>query len=382
MRKNYDMSTGNPWRPMDLNKSTENRRLHLREVADEEDGLPRYEGMGRDLRAARLKANMERKQVAKNLHIKLSYVHAIEDGKFEELPASVSAYGFVRSYAELLGLDEDLIVSRFKNEWEGLGTSTRLAFPEPPEEIRLPRGPLIVGSCVIAVAIYGGWYYFSQQGRFDLPRVAEVPSQLVVETETSIPNKKAGVAATPSGKPAASAAKLGQKTALPKVSPAELPATKRTASAPIPAVTEPVKIKKNTPKAPIQIVKAVPKQPPTVAANVVANVALGSLKSNVPTKYGDTNTGRITLRARADTWVRVQTDEDDGQVYLGRILHMGDEFRLPDRDDLFLMTGNAGGLEIRVDGKKVAGIGSLGMVRRRVLLDPDRLIAGTAVDDN
>jgi cytoskeleton protein RodZ len=377
------MSKGNQRQVMEQNRSVGKRRLHLREVVDgdgaDDDGArdssardgddenrdAGYDGVGRDLRSARLKSELEPAEVAVQLHIRQSYIQAIEDGRFEQLPASVYAYGFVRSYAELMGLDEDLIVRRFKNEWEGLGTSTRLAFPEPPEEIRLPRGPLITASCLLAIAIYGGWYTLSKSEKIDVPRVAAVPERLAeavapadvdVETVTAEPVSPAPVSPEPVSKE------------------------------PAPSDTTPIEPKLKSheaavvaPPPPVPVIAEV--VPDVVAPEVPVTVAAAP-EGQAPTNYGGANEGRVTLRARADTWVRVQADEDGGQVYLARILHLRDEFRLPNRADLFLMTGNAGGLEILVDGKKVADIGELGVVRRRVLLDPKRLLAGTAVDQN
>jgi cytoskeleton protein RodZ len=62
-----------------------------------------------------------------------------------------------------------------------------------------------------------------------------------------------------------------------------------------------------------------------------------------------------------------------------RIFRAGDSFRVPDEEGLTLMTGNAGAIEIMVDGAGVPAIGPFGAVRRDVALDPERLRAGTAV---
>ena len=61
-----------------------------------------------------------------------------------------------------------------------------------------------------------------------------------------------------------------------------------------------------------------------------------------------------------------------------RILRAGDSYRVPNRNGLTLMTGNAGALEILVDGKPVPPIGPFGAVRRDVSLDPNRLKTGSA----
>jgi cytoskeleton protein RodZ len=52
---------------------------------------------------------------------------------------------------------------------------------------------------------------------------------------------------------------------------------------------------------------------------------------------------------------------------------------VPNAPGLTLRTGKAGALEIAVDGKTAPSIGDGFMARRDVLLDPDALLAGTAV---
>ena len=78
-------------------------------------------------------------------------------------------------------------------------------------------------------------------------------------------------------------------------------------------------------------------------------VADGGETDNQHTVYGTPGAGsRIELRAIAETWVQVTAP--DGVAVLTHILLPGDVYHVPDRDDLMLDTGNAGGLEIRVDG--------------------------------
>ena len=363
---------------LDATRPENKRRLHLREVTDEDQDDDDYGGVGWDLRAARLSLNMEPREVAANLHIRRSYVQAIEEGRFGELPASVYAYGFVRSYAELLGLDEDLIVRRFKDEWEGLGTSAQLAFPEPPEEIRLPRGPLIAFSLLLVVAVYGGWYYMSNRSRTEVEKVPEVPERLASGLGQGDAAPDAG------GKPAKSEA----------LAKAEAPAKLATESKPPPPSRRQAVAVTETPAKPAAESKPPPPEP-SVAEQKSGTTKLspafiigddtediGMPETRAPAVYGLNEPGRVVVRAKADTWVQIQVDREVGEVFLTRILHTSDEYRVPARNDLFLMTGNAGGLEILVDGRKVDDIGALGVVRRRVLLVPDLLIKGDAIDEN
>ena len=86
---------------------------------------------------------------------------------------------------------------------------------------------------------------------------------------------------------------------------------------------------------------------------------------------------RIEIRAKADSWVQVRTAE--GTLLVSRILGRGTSYAVPPQEGLRLTTGNAGGLEILVDGVPVPPLGPFGAVRHDVALDPERLKAGTAL---
>ncbi len=84
---------------------------------------------------------------------------------------------------------------------------------------------------------------------------------------------------------------------------------------------------------------------------------------------------RVVIKAAADSWVQVR---DGNQAVLQmRVLKSGDTLRVPDKAGLTLRTGNAGGLEISVDGKPVPAVGPVGKTRT-VSLDPEKLVAGTS----
>lgn len=69
----------------------------------------------------------------------------------------------------------------------------------------------------------------------------------------------------------------------------------------------------------------------------------------------------------------------DQSIVFSRVLKSGEVYKVPSRTGLFLRTGNAGVLEIAVDGKPAPSIGGIGAMRRNVVLDPEALIGGTAV---
>ncbi|MEK9725798.1 MAG: DUF4115 domain-containing protein, partial [Rhodospirillaceae bacterium] len=87
---------------------------------------------------------------------------------------------------------------------------------------------------------------------------------------------------------------------------------------------------------------------------------------------------RVLVRAKTNSWIQVK-DDFSNEVLVTRLLKAGEEYEVPNKFGLRLLTGNAGALEILVDGKPVPPIGEEGAVRRGVQLDPALLKAGNAV---
>jgi cytoskeletal protein RodZ len=82
---------------------------------------------------------------------------------------------------------------------------------------------------------------------------------------------------------------------------------------------------------------------------------------------------RVVLRARDSSWIRISSL--GGDYLRSRTLQQGDLFLVPNRTDLELWTGNAGGIEVILDGTLLAPIGEEGAVVREVPLDPPSLRA-------
>ena len=63
---------------------------------------------------------------------------------------------------------------------------------------------------------------------------------------------------------------------------------------------------------------------------------------------------------------------------LTRVLRPGDSYRVPNQAGLTMMTGNAGVLDVFVDGTAAPPLGAVGAVRRNIALDAERLRTGAA----
>ncbi|HHV93368.1 MAG TPA: DUF4115 domain-containing protein [Firmicutes bacterium] len=85
---------------------------------------------GRMLEEARLSKGITLDKVEADLKIRKAYILAMESGRWEELPGYAYAIGFLRTYAEYLGLSGDEIVQEYKT-WRELQGNEILA-EEPP----------------------------------------------------------------------------------------------------------------------------------------------------------------------------------------------------------------------------------------------------------
>ena len=84
---------------------------------------------GEELRQRREALRLDLTDVAATLRIKPTYLAALEAGRLKELPGAVYAIGFMRAYADHLGLDSREMLWRFKRESTLLAAKPDLVFP-------------------------------------------------------------------------------------------------------------------------------------------------------------------------------------------------------------------------------------------------------------
>lgn len=408
------------------------------------------EGVAATLKDARERHDRSLRDVAAVLNIRYVYLQAIEDGEFNKLPGNTYAIGFLRSYAEYLGLDGEDLVTRFKAEVAELGRQTQLVFPTPVPEGKVPGAALILVSVLFFGLAYGAWSFFSNQDGQVADLVPSVPERLqdlLVEDQAGasvaptepVSDEEAGTAAPDSpglsaaepeaggepdpvaseeGAPAevtSSGAELGDSPALattpfetapiesdavPADSSGAEPAT--TGGAPAsPAPAQPVETSASpVSSGDIPVAAAAPEtgvtgQSETSPSSEMspATIATAPEPRDIPAApatdetaassgppeaqvYGRGNVDtRIILRATQDSWVQVRDRNED--LLFTRVLRAGDSYQVPNQTGLTLLTGNAGGLEVEVDGAALGPLGPVGTVRRNVALEPAVLLDGS-----
>ena len=141
------------------------------------NGEEQAPGVGRLLKASRLRCGEELGDVADLLRIRYAYLEAIEEDRFQDLPGQAYAIGFVRAYAEHLGLDSGEVVRRFKEDSAGIA-KTNLDFPVPVPEKGVPGGAILFVGVAIAVLAYGGWYLNTANEGYLTDLISPLPERL------------------------------------------------------------------------------------------------------------------------------------------------------------------------------------------------------------
>jgi cytoskeletal protein RodZ len=73
--------------------------------------------IGTSLREARLRQGLDFPEIEQGTKIRSKYLRALEDEQFDVLPAQTYVKGFLRSYAEYLGLDGQLYVDEYNSRF-------------------------------------------------------------------------------------------------------------------------------------------------------------------------------------------------------------------------------------------------------------------------
>ena len=130
--------------------------------------------LGETLRAARERKGIALDQASEDTRIREKFLRALESDDAQSLPGAVYTRGFLRNYAEYLGLDVDVLVASFQAERPQADPPQRLEPIKPIERRALIFTPRLVAPAVIAagVVVFAGWIYFQFTSFAVPPRLA------------------------------------------------------------------------------------------------------------------------------------------------------------------------------------------------------------------
>ena len=274
--------------------------------------------VGETLRRERLRRDLSLEQISRETKISARLLDAIENEQFDLLPGGVFAKSFVRQYARTLGLDDEELSAEVQKLIHAQSDLSSYASVPPEPEFKVPKIPQWEGSGIHSTSSA-------------LPSLAMVVAVMLVCS---------GIYA------------LWQRSRRPAPAPPPVHATQTTPAPPASKPPEPGPVTPavaNTPETPPKTDVA---QQSTSPAQPAAS-APGESTSSAATLH-------VSLAADEETWVRAWAD---GKQVLTATLEPNVIKTVDAADQIRIRTGNAGGLQITLNGKPLGPIGPRGQIR-------------------
>ncbi len=143
--------------------------------------------IGTSLREARLRQGLDFPEIEQATKIRSKYLKALEDEQFDLLPAQTYVKGFLRSYAEYLGLDGQLYVDEYNSRFvvgEEEPSRPRRSAPPPSRGVQVQSRVVLLtllGIAAVTALVIVAWTRGEPQ--------KETPVGVGQEPTTSAPQK-------------------------------------------------------------------------------------------------------------------------------------------------------------------------------------------------
>ena len=281
--------------------------------------------LGGYLRSLREAKGGSLEDMARSTRVGIRHLEALEEERLADLPSPVFVRGFIRAYCGFLRESPEPALGRYQ-ELAGTRAAAHAASAPAGPRNTWAGSSVVVGLVLLLVLSVGLILVNLSVKKSGGTSVA------TAKTEPPSPVTPVAPPATPAPPPVASAA--------PAPAPASAPAS------PTPSVaTEPAR----------------PTPPPTPGAPTTTPPPVARPASGIAVTGGQ----RLVIRAVEPTWVRVQTDE--GPV-AEELLPAGASREWAAERRFLLTIGNAGGVELTLNGKTLPPLGAKGTVIQRLEL--------------
>jgi cytoskeleton protein RodZ len=276
------------------------------------------QSVGTLLRMERERLGLSQAQITEMTRMRTPVVEAIEKEAWDSLPPPVFVRGFLRSYAKVLGLSQEVVIDLYAKNVPP--ESPGQVPPPEPSRSRWQRAWLVLLLLVVLAALYGVWLSYpslqvSQGSRETEKRVQEVASQ------TSPADQE--------------------------VSP--VPSQQAAPSSP-----------------PVRVVEEPPKQEPAPTQSTTQEAPSRPKEVESPARDQAGEDGWLSLTGivKERTWIRITIDGKDEKEYL---FQPGSRPQWRGKESFYMLVGNAGGIDFDLNGKRVGNLGNPGQVIRLTL---------------
>ena len=136
--------------------------------------------LGEKLKKLRADKRIPLGEISRVTRIQMAYLESLEEGRYDKLPADVYVKGFLRSYADFMGVEEKTLIKLYEKE---RGIKNHLEKSKNPQENQTKTKPINISSFVftpkkivlvgsVLLVFLGAFYLYREIGSFaDSPRL-------------------------------------------------------------------------------------------------------------------------------------------------------------------------------------------------------------------
>ena len=338
--------------------------------------------IGQALKAEREKSNISLRDIAERTRLSYANLTALEAGDFESLPGIGYIPGYIRNYCKAVGIDSASHIASFKSLSDDVTKKPEYSFPVQALVPRVAGSMLAMFAVLIGLAVYVGWTVLT----YNL-----APDDELIASSISKPEKLAALVETE--------VKQFDQPAQPFT---EAEITEKATNGDPNFRPQPITSQQKAETGLVEVEQSPLLSQPEVMPNVTA---LGSGSSteetrtalavteyqaetaplpNAEMKFDQALTGvaarataripekEVIIKATASAWIEVT--RANGEVLVTKLMRDGDELALSTIDELFLSTGNAGGLRLEMVNLSAFDAGQTGEILRDLRLNRETLL--------
>jgi len=184
-----------------------NARAARDDACAEEGSVTSLQQLGQRLRQAREARGLNVQDIAARLHLSASVIATIESGAFEQLPAATYARGYMRAYANLVGVNPDMLLAAY-DQYATQPPELNPFASTPQPQIKatdLPVRMVTYAVIAIVVGLLGAWLWQSHElssvASLSVPKWGAGSDDQAVVTETIPTGVSPPIASAPAPAP-------------------------------------------------------------------------------------------------------------------------------------------------------------------------------------
>ena len=340
--------------------------------------------IGTLLRNARADAGFSVVEIAEMTRITKSHITALEDNDYSRLPGIAYIPGFIRNYCKVVNIDPQPLIAAYKKTTNPERDKPVYKFPVQALVPKMAGSMVAMFVVVAGLAGYIGWNFLQEDTastaqianlddgsldnvkRFDQTEAVEpeildpepAPVAAVQQIQSELENNPSDEIAPASTETPESLEIANASTEL---------------DAPAPLVPQ------NSKTAVQQTAALAPSEASQAITSPSANIQEAPLLPNPETELRGgaaqalqrNPMSEIVISASSTSWVEIA--KANGEIVVSKLLRKGDNFVATADINLFLSTGNAGGISLKMGDQQALKIGKIGEIIRDLALTRDSL---------